>query len=95
VFGPQGYYSKGELTLLVKKSGYEVDEHIFCPGKLGTLFWESAIMASLIIGKWAFRLLILLLPLVKIAERFDSHAGGCEHIVKIRPKESACETCSN
>ncbi len=86
--GPQGYFSRGELSALLGRNAFIIDRHRFSPGALGTLLWEIGVLLYPRVGPAAVYLSFLFYPLAKAWDRMNVSTRGCEHIVKAVP--AAC-----
>jgi SAM-dependent methyltransferase len=85
VSGPQGYFSRGELSALLRKNSFKLDRHRCSPGALGTLFWETGVLLYPRVGPAVVYLAFLFYPLAKAWDRMNPSDHGCEHVVKAVP----------
>jgi SAM-dependent methyltransferase len=83
--GPQGYFSRGELSALLSRNAFIIDRHRFSPGALGTLLWEVGILLYPRAGPAAVYLSFLFYPLAKAWDRMNVSVHGGEHVVKAVP----------
>jgi len=82
VAGPAGYYSYTELTQLLDAAGFEITEHAYAPGWLGSLIWEIGVVGSFRLGRLAFALLLPAYPVARLYDRLRRSSTGSEHVVR-------------
>jgi SAM-dependent methyltransferase len=82
VAGPAGYYSYEELTQLLDAAGFEITEHAYVPGWLGSLIWEVGVIGSGRLGRLAFVALLPAYPVARLYDRFRRSSAGSEHVVR-------------
>lgn len=82
VNGPKAYYSMLELEDLLTQNGLKIRSRKFSPGKIGSFFWESAILLTNRFGNNIFFLLFLFLPIAQFLDLLFSSSESSEHIVE-------------
>jgi SAM-dependent methyltransferase len=85
VAGPQGYYSRDELSALLQRNSFAVECHRFSPGALGTLLWETGILLYPRVGQAGARMAFLFYPLAKLWDRLKGAHHGAEHVIRAVP----------
>lgn len=85
VGGPQGYYSASDLESLLRACDFQVEEHRYAPGRIGSWLWEMGVVAYVRFGNKALHALFLFYPLARLCEILVTPTSGSEHIVKATP----------
>ena len=82
VGGPRGYYAPDELAKLLETCYFQIEEHRYAPGWVGSLLWELGVLAYVRFGNMAFHLLFIAYPAARLCDILAIPKTGSEHIVK-------------
>jgi SAM-dependent methyltransferase len=87
-FGATGkaIYREADIVELLRKTGFSLEEKIFCPGYWGSWFYETLLLLAMRfrLSRIEWVLFPLLFPLVKTLSHFEPRAVGNELVIKAR-----------